>query len=112
MAGAQEAVSGFVGQRHAGVEVSNDEQRFGDARFRGSQHQEAVGRQTIAFNEALERASRAHGAELGNLYAASRREVPLRPELISADGYHPSDAGYARWAELVWAGVAARMADR
>ncbi|PYM74763.1 MAG: GDSL family lipase [Candidatus Rokuibacteriota bacterium] len=81
-------------------------------RFRGSQHQEAVGRQTIAFNEALERASRAHGAELVNLYAASRREVPLRPELISADGYHPSDAGYARWAELVWAGVAARMADR
>ena len=81
-------------------------------RFRGSQHQEAVGRLTIAFNEALERASRAHGAELVNLYAASRREVPLRPELISADGYHPSDVGYARWAELVWAGVEARIAGR
>jgi len=81
-------------------------------RFRGSPHQEAVGRQTIAFNEALERASRAHGAELVNLYSASQREVPLRPELMSADGYHPSDAGYARWAELVWAGVEARMSDR
>jgi acyl-CoA thioesterase I len=81
-------------------------------RFRGSQHQEAVGRLTIAFNEALERASRAHGAEMVNLYTASRREVPRRPELMSADGYHPSDAGYALWAELVWTGVAARIADR
>jgi acyl-CoA thioesterase I len=79
-------------------------------RFRGSQHREAVGRLTIAFNEALERKSRAHGAELVDLFAASRREVPLRPELMSVDGYHPSDAGYARWAELVWAGVEARIA--
>jgi acyl-CoA thioesterase I len=81
-------------------------------RFRGSPHREAVGRLTIAFNDALERRSRAHGAELVDLYAASRREVPLKPELMSADGYHPSDAGYARWAELVWAGVEARIAGR
>ena len=81
-------------------------------RFRGSRLREAVGQQTIAFNTALERKGRAHRAELVNLYSASQREVPLRPELISADGYHPSDAGYARWAELVWAGVEARIADR
>jgi lysophospholipase L1-like esterase len=31
---------------------------------------------------------------------------------MSVDGYHPSDAGYARWAELVWAGVEARIAPR
>ena len=47
-----------------------------------------------------------------NLYAASQREVPLQPELISSDGYHPSDTGYARWAELVWTGVEARIVDR
>jgi acyl-CoA thioesterase-1 len=81
-------------------------------RFRQSQHRETVGRLTIAFNDALGRTSRAHGAELVDLYAASQREVPLRPELMSADGYHPSDAGYARWAELVWAGVEARIAGR
>lgn len=79
-------------------------------RFRGRPHQQAIGRLTIAFNDALERASRAHGAELVNLYAPSQREVPLRPDLIAADGYHPSDEGYARWAELVWRGVEARMA--
>jgi len=81
-------------------------------RFSRSRLREAVGRQTIVFNEALERTGWAHRAELVNLYAASQREVPLQPELISADGYHPSDAGYARWAELVWTGVEARIVDR
>jgi acyl-CoA thioesterase-1 len=78
-------------------------------RFNRSRHREAVGKQTIIFNETLERTGRAHGAEMVNLYATSQREVPVQPELISSDGYHPSDVGYARWAELVWAGVEARI---
>jgi acyl-CoA thioesterase I len=78
-------------------------------RFNRSRHREAVGKQTIIFNEALARTGLAHGAEIVNLYAASQREVPAQPELISSDGYHPSDAGYARWAELVWTGVEARI---
>ena len=81
-------------------------------RFSRSRLREAVGRQTIVFNEALERQGRAHGAELVNLYAASQREVPRQPELISADGYHPSDMGYALWAALVWTGVEARIVER
>ena len=81
-------------------------------RFRAHRERDALGRQTVLFNEALERRSRAHGAELVDLYAASRREVPVRPELIGADGYHPSDVGYARWAELVWVGIQARIASR
>ena len=81
-------------------------------RFSRSRLREAVGRQTIVFNEALERKGWAHGAELVNLYAASQREVPLQPELISADGYHPSDTGYALWAALVWTGVEARIVER
>jgi acyl-CoA thioesterase I len=81
-------------------------------RFRAHRERDALGRQTVLFNEALARRSRAHGAELVDLYAASRREVPVRPELIGADGYHPSDVGYARWAELVWVGIQARIASR
>jgi len=81
-------------------------------RFRSHRERETVGRQTVLFNEALERRSRAHGAELVDLYGASQREVPVRPELIGADGYHPSDVGYARWAELVWAQIQARIASR
>jgi lysophospholipase L1-like esterase len=44
-----------------------------------------------------------------DLYAASRREVPGRPELLARDGYHPSDLGYARWAELMWDAVRPRI---
>jgi acyl-CoA thioesterase-1 len=81
-------------------------------RFRESRARDVVGRQTIVFNEALERKARAHGAELVDLYAASQRELPQRPELVWSDGYHPSDAGHARWAELVWSGVEARITAR
>ena len=78
-------------------------------RFKGSPERDAVGRHTLRFNGALARQGRAHGVELVDLYLASQREVPRRPELVWSDGYHPSDAGYARWAELVWRGVEARI---
>ena len=78
-------------------------------RFRSSEAREVVGRQAVLFNEALRRQAVAHGAEVVDLYTASQKEVPERPELVSADGYHPSDAGYQRWAELMWEGVRARI---
>ncbi|HXH83182.1 MAG TPA: SGNH/GDSL hydrolase family protein [Candidatus Tectomicrobia bacterium] len=81
-------------------------------RFRRPPMQEAVGRQTVVFNEALARAAKRHGVELVDLYGPSRDEVPRRPDLISLDGYHPSDVGYARWAELLWAGVERRIVAR
>jgi len=69
----------------------------------------ALQRATIAPGS---QGARAHGVQLVDLYAASQREVPLRPELIGSDGYHPSDAGYARWAELLWEGVEARIVSQ
>ena len=81
-------------------------------RFSRSREREAVGARTVRFNAALARRARAHGVQLVDLYATSQREVPQRPELLWSDGYHPSDAGYARWAELLWEGVEARIASR
>jgi lysophospholipase L1-like esterase len=81
-------------------------------RFRSSDLREAVGRQTVLFNEALRRRARAYGAEVVDLYAPSQKEVPARPELLADDGYHPSDQGYLRWAELMWAGVRTRIPAR
>ena len=81
-------------------------------RFRNHEAKPAIARLTVAFNEALERQARRHAAELVDLYHPSRVEVPAQPELIWRDGYHPSDAGYARWAELMWAGVERRLARR
>jgi len=78
-------------------------------RFRGGEPEAAVGGRTMAFNAAPSRAARRHGAEVVDLYALSRREVPRRPDLIAADGYHPSDAGYARWAEAMWQGLRSRI---
>jgi acyl-CoA thioesterase I len=78
-------------------------------RFRSSDVREALGRQTVLFNEALRRQARAHGTEVVDLYTVSQTEVPARPDLLSDDGYHPSDLGYARWAELMWEGVNARI---
>jgi lysophospholipase L1-like esterase len=79
-------------------------------RFRSSPERQAVGRQSEAFNEALRRVAGRHGAALVDLHEASRQEVPRQPELVARDGYHPSDLGYARWAELMWHGLQGRIA--
>ena len=64
-------------------------------RFANSPQRDAVGRETVRFNEALTRRVKAHGAVLVDLYLASRREVPGQPALLCKDGYHPSDIGHA-----------------
>jgi lysophospholipase L1-like esterase len=78
-------------------------------RFRGREIAPVVGQLSRDFNDALARVAKRHGVALVDLYGASRREVPGRPELLARDGYHPSDLGYARWAELMWEAVQARI---
>jgi lysophospholipase L1-like esterase len=81
-------------------------------RFRGRPTTPEVDELTRRFNEALLRRARPNGIEVVDLYHPSSAEIPQRPELLATDGYHPSDVGYERWAELVWAGVARRIAAR
>jgi acyl-CoA thioesterase I len=78
-------------------------------RFRGRETASTVGGLTVQFNSALGRVARLYGVEIVDLYRPSRAEIPRRPELVAADGYHPSDLGYERWAELVWVGVERRI---
>ena len=78
-------------------------------RFSGQEIESRLRERVIAFNEVLARQARAYGAEIVDLYAASQSEVPARPDLIGPDRYHPSDEGYGRWAELMWAGIEARI---
>lgn len=78
-------------------------------RFRNRPEQALVGRLTARFNEALQRLARERPVELVDLFGPSREELPRRPELVAADGYHPSDAGHARWAELMWQGIEVRI---
>jgi lysophospholipase L1-like esterase len=79
-------------------------------RFRRSPAREVVGQLTVAFNEALGRKASEYRVLVVDLYKPSRDEVPRFPELIAADGYHPSDVGYARWSELLWQAVEPRIA--
>ena len=78
-------------------------------RFHGRETRAAVAGLTVRFNDALGRLARQYGVEVVDLYQPSRREIPRHPGLVAADGYHPSDRGYERWAELVWAGVERRI---
>jgi acyl-CoA thioesterase-1 len=78
-------------------------------RFRLGPEREIVGRFTVQFNDALKRQARQHDAEVVDLYGPSQAEVPGQPQLVAGDGYHPSDAGYARWAELMWQGIERRI---
>jgi len=79
-------------------------------RFANGPQVDVVGRQTLMFNEALARKGLEYNVALVDLYLPSREEVPHEPMLLWRDGYHPSDAGYARWAELMWQGMEPRLA--
>jgi acyl-CoA thioesterase-1 len=81
-------------------------------RYHRHPEREKIAALVVAFNEALARQAEIHGVVIVDLYAASRTEVPQRPELVGDDGYHPSDAGYARWAELMWERLAPLTAAR
>jgi lysophospholipase L1-like esterase len=64
-----------------------------------------AGALTASFNLALREAAAARQVTVVDLYEASRRVVPANPGLLSSDYFHPSDEGYARWAELMWGGI-------
>jgi acyl-CoA thioesterase I len=70
-----------------------------------------VGALARAFNDVLVRKGRQYGAEIVDLHAPSQDEVPANASLFSADNYHPSDAGYARWADFMWRGIEGRLED-
>ena len=55
------------------------------------------------FNKAIEDIARRHGVPLVDLYKSSGEMSRSRPEFFSSDGLHPSDLGYAHWAEAMWA---------
>jgi acyl-CoA thioesterase I len=78
-------------------------------RFRNRGNAPLLGRLSAEFNEVVASTAKRHGVLVVDLYGASRREVPGHPELLAADGYHPSDLGYARWAELMWDAVRTRI---
>ncbi len=57
--------------------------------------------QVKKFNKVISRQAEKHGAIFIDLHSGSNVFTKKYPELISSDGLHPSDIGYAVWAAAV-----------
>jgi len=63
------------------------------------------------YNQKLEEVALRHGAIIFDVHEITSRELPGHPEYFSADGFHPSDAGYALWADTMWPTIAGILGD-
>ncbi|MCU0491289.1 MAG: SGNH/GDSL hydrolase family protein [Chloroflexaceae bacterium] len=68
-----------------------------------------IGDQVQRFNGALYAVAGQHDVEVVDVYEPSRQMAKGDTSLTAADGYHPSDDGYAHWAELMWRGIERRL---
>jgi lysophospholipase L1-like esterase len=59
----------------------------------------AIEARARALNDEVRRAAAARGWGLLDLFAVSLAD---REHFFSADGFHPSDEGYAHWADALW----------
>ena len=54
------------------------------------------------FNRKLQEIARKYDITVFDVYTITREQLPAHPEYFSADGFHPSDAGYEMWAQQMW----------
>jgi lysophospholipase L1-like esterase len=59
-------------------------------------------RRIVQFNRKLEEIAARYGVVVFDIHSITARELPEHPEYFSADGFHPSDAGYELWAREMW----------
>lgn len=67
--------------------------------------------QIAQYSRRLEEIAARHGVTLFDIYSITTRELASRPEYFSADGFHPSDAGYELWAQEMWPTLARILGD-
>lgn len=58
--------------------------------------------QIAQYSRRLEEIARRQGVTVFDIYSITTRELASHPEYFSADGFHPSDAGYELWAQEMW----------
>ncbi len=54
------------------------------------------------FNARSAQTVEQYSLTLVDVYTNSHEVIPAHPEFFSADGFHPSDAGYEYWAHAMW----------
>jgi len=62
-------------------------------------------RRVQEINERLNALARRPRFTVVDVFSLTSRELPSHPEYFCPDGFHPSPAGYDRWAELMWPAV-------
>lgn len=62
----------------------------------------ALRRQIELYNQRIAQAAEKHSATVVDAFNATHKTLESRPEFFSSDGFHPSDAGYEHWAEVMW----------
>lgn len=68
-------------------------------------------RRLVEMNERLNALGRRPRFTVVDLFTSSTQELASHPEYFCPDGFHPSSAGYDRWAEMMWPAVQA-VAER
>ena len=61
-----------------------------------------VYRRVNLFNERIKEVATRHDLLVVDAYTATHDLIQSNPRFFSADGFHPSDEGYERWAEMMW----------
>jgi lysophospholipase L1-like esterase len=64
-------------------------------------------RRVHELNDRLNALARRPRFTVVDMFSFSARELPSHPEYFCPDGFHPSAAGYDRWADLLWPAVQA-----
>jgi acyl-CoA thioesterase I len=97
----EEILSTLKQETRAAIVVTNLPDISSAPRIPGSMR--AHYQQQIAqYSRRLEEIAARHGVTLFDIYSITTRELGSHPEYFSADGFHPSDAGYELWAEEMW----------
>jgi lysophospholipase L1-like esterase len=67
--------------------------------------------QIIEFSRRLEEIASRYDVTVFDVYTITTQELPSHPEYFSADGFHPSDAGYELWAQAMWPTLAQTIGE-
>lgn len=68
-------------------------------------------RRVNLFNERIKEVASRHGLRVVDAYTATHEVIASSPEFFSGDGFHPSDEGYERWAEMMWPTVKSAIGE-
>jgi lysophospholipase L1-like esterase len=75
-----------------------------------SEH-EHLRRRINAFNEKIQAIAERYQLHMVDAFSETYKVMESHPEFFSEDGFHPSDTGYERWAEVMWPTVKAAISD-